>query len=258
LNKKGAHVLKIALTFDVERDLPNVLDTHFGIDAGLSRILEMLENFDIKGTFFCTGNVVERFPERIKSIEQKGHEIACHGLNHERLSQLSFDECKEIISQSKEVVEHICKKSKIIGFRAPYLSPPKFLFKVLNKLGFKYDSSIKSRKNLKYYQINGYQIQEFHPSDYNVFLRFPLSYTFLRKWIFKKKLIVLYFHPWEAINVKNLLRNHKNRTDFLKNIVFRPDRWLNTGDSFLRRISKLIKEAISKKAEFVTLNQLIV
>jgi peptidoglycan/xylan/chitin deacetylase (PgdA/CDA1 family) len=249
--------MKIALTFDIERDIPNVLDTYFGVKVGLLKILKILDKYNIKGTFFCTGNVVEHLPKYIGLVERKGHEIACHSLNHERLNQLDFKKCQEIIYQNKNILENTCQNSEIIGFRAPYLRPPKFLFKVLNNLGFKYDSSINSPKKLKFYQINNYQIQEFHPSNFNILFRLPTGYSFLRKWTYKKKLIILCFHPWEAINIKTLMFNQKNVFNIFNNILFRPDRWGNTGNAFITRISKFIKDSISKKAEFISLNQLI-
>ena len=85
-----------------------------------------------------------------------------------------------------------------------------------------------------------------------------MSYFFSRKWIFKKKLIILYFHTWEAVNMKDLMVNQKKVFDIFKNIMLRPDRWFNTGNSFLTRFNNFIKESISKKAEFITLKQLIV
>ena len=249
--------MKIALTFDIERDNPNFLDTFFGVKIGLLKILGVLDYFKIKGTFFCTGNVVKHLPEYIKLIERKGHEIGCHGLNHERLTQLNFKTCQEIINQSKKLIENICQNSEIIGFRAPYLNPPKFLFKVLCNLGFKYDSSIKSCKKLKYYQTNKFKIQEFHPSNFSLFFRLPLSYSYLRKKIFKEDLVILYFHSWEAINMNKIIFNQLNTSNIFKNIFFRPDRGRNTGNKFITRFRNFINESISKKAEFIILKQLV-
>ncbi|NVM38080.1 MAG: polysaccharide deacetylase family protein [Candidatus Lokiarchaeota archaeon] len=245
--------MKIALTYDIERDIPNVLDTFFGVKIGLIKILKLLDNYNIKGTFFCTGTVADKQPWAINTIESKGHEIACHSLNHERLNKLSFEECKEIISINKKIIEKKCQKSEIIGFRAPYLKPPKFLFRVLTDLGFKYDSSISTRKKVQYYQTNRFEIQEFHPMDIYTVFRLPLSSFLLRKWILKKELIVLYFHSWEAIDIKSLMCN----LNLFKNSSYRIDRWINTGDSFIITLNKFINEAISKKAEFCTLKQFI-
>jgi len=249
--------MKIALTFDIERDIPSVIDTDFGVKVGLLRILETLDNYNIKGTFFCTGECAVNFPEHIKLIEYKGHEIACHSLNHERLNQLNLERCQELINQNKKILQNICQNSEIIGFRAPYLKPPKYIFKVLNNLELKYDSSISSRKDLNNFKNdNKYNIQEFQPL--NIIIRFPLSYHFLRKHIRKRELTVLFFHPWEAIDIKKLMSKQLNKLSFLKNILFRPDRWINTGNSFISKINRFIQEAITKKVEFVTLKQLII
>ena len=249
--------MKIVLTFDIERDIPNFLDTDFGVTIGLIKILNLLDDFQIKGTFFCTGTVVKQQPRIVPLIESKGHEIACHSFNHERLNKFTFDECKEIIANNKILIENRCQNSEIVGFRAPYLKPPKFIFQVLNDLGFKYDSSIK-RKNSQHYQAKNLKIQEFHPSSFYPFFRLPLSFYFIRKWIFRRELTILYFHSWEAIDVRSLILNQNNKLNLFKNFFFRLDRWFNTGDSFINRIRKFIEEALLKQAEFVTLKQLAI
>jgi len=250
-------LMKVALTFDIERDNPNFLDTYYGIRVGLLKILKILDKYHIKGTFFCTGNVAEHLPEHIRIIEHKGHEIACHGLNHERLTQLNFNKCQNSISESKKIIENICHNTEILGFRAPYLKPPKFLFKVLNNLGFKYDSSSKPHKELCRYQLNHYQIQEFPPSNFSICFRLPMSYYYLRKKLFEKNIVILYFHPWEAINMNKIIFNQSKLMNIFKNMIFRPDRRVNTGNSFIERFSNFINESISKNVEFVVLKQLL-
>lgn len=250
-------MMKIVLTFDIERDIPRVFNSYIGVRRGLLKILNILDNFNIKGTFFCTGDIVEHLPKSIKLVENTGHEIACHGLSHERLNQLDYDICYQLISQNKKLLEKICPNSEIIGFRAPYLKPPLFLFKILMNLGFKYDSSISSLKKLRAFQMNYSEIYEFPPSSYNVFFRFPIKVQFLLNRIFKMDLIILYFHPWEAIDMKNLILNQKSAITRYKNLLLRPDRWVNTGDRFLSRLRYFIKNALSKKVEFVTLKDLV-
>jgi len=250
--------MKIVLTFDIERDIPRVFNSYFGVKIGLLKILKILDEFNVKGTFFCTGYIIEHLPEHVKLIEHKDHEIGCHSLNHERLNQLDFNSCYQSIYKNKKLLENLCQHSEIIGFRAPYLKPPLFLLKILANLGFKYDSSISSHRNMKKYKINNSQIYEFHPSNFNVFFRFPVNFQFLSKWIFKKNLTILYFHPWEAIDMKALVFNQINLFNKCKNYLIRPDRWVNTGDTFINRLRSFIKEALSKNVEFVTLKDLIV
>lgn len=247
--------MKIALTFDIERDIPNVLDTYFGVKNGLIKILQLLDNYNIKGTFFCTGNVVKQLPEQIKLIASKAHEIACHSINHERLSKLNLEQCQEIISINKKLLEKLFPNSEIIGFRAPFLKPPKFLFRILNNLGFKYDSSVDSTKKLEEFEEINQNIQEFIPSKYSIYFRLP--YPFLKRRLSKKELIVLYFHPWEAINMKKVIVSQTTKLNAVKHILFRPDRWFHTGKPFIRRLSNFIEESKDKKAEFITLKQLV-
>ncbi|MFW9900684.1 MAG: polysaccharide deacetylase family protein, partial [Candidatus Thorarchaeota archaeon] len=201
--------MKIALTIDIERDIPFVLDSFFGVIEGIPRILELLDCYNLKCTFFCTGNIAKKFPESIRTIESKGHEIACHGLTHERLNKLEFDKCQDVISKNKEILEKICLSSKIIGFRAPYLKPPDFLFKILYNLGFHYDSSFKSNRKNSLNISNPYSIREFQPLD--ISLRMPFGYNILKRKVLKNDLVVLYFHPSEIIDIKNLMVTHKSR-----------------------------------------------
>jgi peptidoglycan/xylan/chitin deacetylase (PgdA/CDA1 family) len=249
--------MKIALTFDVERDIPNLLDTTFGVKVGLIRIIKVLDMFDIKGTFFCTGKVAEGLPEHIQTLEQEDHEIACHGLNHERFYKLNFENCQEAIYKNKKILEGICQNSEIIGFRSPYLRSPKFLFKILSNLKFRYDSSIRSSKMLTVHHRNNSHIQEFHPTNFNALLRLPLTYTFFRNRIFKKKINILCFHPWEAIEMKKVVLNNLKTLDVLNRVGFRPDRVVNTGEIFIKRLTKFIKEALSIGAEFIMLKELL-
>lgn len=249
--------MKIALTFDIERDLPQVLNTFDGITKGIPKILNLLEKFDIKATFFCTGRVAHNYASYIRLIESYGHEIACHGWNHERLTQLSIERNYELIKESKVLLEETCQISEIIGFRAPYLSISENIFEILQSLGFEYDSSITSfKKALELEKI--YNIREFVPSKKSGYLRFGFSNSRLIQPRSKNNVIVLYFHPWEFLNMKELILKRINKLKFLINLLFRPDRWLNTGVPFGSKLLNLIDYTLSKKIEFITLKQLCV
>jgi hypothetical protein len=123
-------------------------------------------------------------------------------------------------------------------------------------LGFKYDSSIKSHKKLQLYQNFNNAIREFSPSSFNIFFRIPINYSLLLKWVFKKKLLILYFHPKEVINMKDVIRNKMSAFSMFLNLSYRPDRWFYTGDIFYTKIHNFIKDSLLKKAEFLTIKQL--
>jgi peptidoglycan/xylan/chitin deacetylase (PgdA/CDA1 family) len=247
--------MKIVLTFDIERDLPQVVDTFIGITKGIPKILKLLEEFDIKATFFCTGNIAHNYASYIELIESNGHEIACHGWNHERLTNLGIEKIYEHIKESKLLLEEACQNSKIIGFRAPYLSISENIFEILQKLGFKYDSSITSLKKAMKVE-NKYHIKEFVPSKKSGYLRFGIPSSRVIPPKSQTNVIILYFHPWEFLNMKELILERTNKLKFLGNLLFRPDRWLNTGLPFEVKLRNLINYILTKKMDFMTLEQL--
>ncbi|MFX1364615.1 MAG: polysaccharide deacetylase family protein [Promethearchaeota archaeon] len=247
--------MKITLTFDIERDLPNVLDTYYGIKNGLPKILDLLDMYNIQGTFFFTGSIANKFPNYVRLVERKNHEIACHSLNHRRLRHMNFKECQETISTNKKILEEICVQSIIIGFRAPYLKPHKFLFRILYALGFKYDSSIKFNHKNDLNILNSYPIREFQPLD--ISLRMPFGYNILKRWILKNEFTILYFHPLEIIDTKNLMLKQKSRLRLFRDFFLRPDRWIKTGERFIKKFDRFIQYALMKNAEFVTLRDMI-
>jgi peptidoglycan/xylan/chitin deacetylase (PgdA/CDA1 family) len=59
------------LTFD---DGPNPVVTE--------KILELLEEYDAKATFFCIGKNIEQHPELFKLVKSKGHHIGSHTYSH--------------------------------------------------------------------------------------------------------------------------------------------------------------------------------
>ena len=57
--------------------------------------------------------------------------------------------------------------------------------------------------------------------------------------------------------MKRLLSCQISELNLLKDFMLRPDRWINTGSLFISKTRYFIEEALSMKAEFVTLKQLI-
>ena len=108
-----------------------------------NKILDLFEKYDVKATFFTLGYIAEKFPELVKEIDQRGHEIASHSYSHQDIRKTSKDRFEEDIKKSINILEEITGE-KVFGFRAPYFSIDKKSFwamEILSKY-FKYDSSI--------------------------------------------------------------------------------------------------------------------
>ena len=108
-----------------------------------NKILDLFEKYQIKATFFTLGYIAEKFPDLIKKIDDKGHEIASHSYAHLDIRKTTEKDFENDIIKSIEILEKIIGK-RVLGFRAPYFSIDKKSFwamKILSKY-FKYDSSI--------------------------------------------------------------------------------------------------------------------
>lgn len=113
------------------------------VDYNTRRLLDLFDEKNAKSTFFILGWVAEAFPDLIKDIHARGHEIASHGTNHRRATTLSREQLKEDISSSLNLLEDLTGE-KVIGYRAPSFSIGKtneWAFELLVELGLKYSSS---------------------------------------------------------------------------------------------------------------------
>lgn len=110
------------------------------IEQNLDKLLSLLEEFQVKGTFFVLGWVAERQPQLVLRIQRSGHEIACHGYNHQLIYKVSEAEFREDIRKSKMILEDITGE-QVYGYRASNFSITDWAIKILQEEGFVYDSS---------------------------------------------------------------------------------------------------------------------
>jgi len=192
------------------------------ITKSLTRILEILDEKKVKATFFVLGWIAERYPELVREIDNRGHEIATHGLSHRLLTELTSEQFDEELKTSILLTERNTRK-KVLGHRAPSFTMTEktsWALDVLAKHGLKYDSSVFpvsfhpdygiSNAPLGPYKITE-KIWEFPLSVVKILGRnVPISgggyfrifpYRFIRYGIRKANLegrpVVFYLHPWE-------------------------------------------------------------
>jgi len=119
---------------------------HYPLRVGrnTSIILDMLDEFSVKATFFTLGWVAERAPDVVKEIHRRGHEIACHGYGHQLVYAIGPDKFREDIAKARSILEDISGE-RVIGYRAPSYSITRksmWALEILVEEGFEYDSSI--------------------------------------------------------------------------------------------------------------------
>ena len=119
-------------------------DLESRVEIGMDRILSILEDANIKATFFWLGWAAEKYPALLKKCHQSGHEIASHSYAHLLAYKVGREKFSQDIIHSKGIIEDIIGE-KIIGFRAPgfgITEDAMWAFDVIREAGYIYDSSI--------------------------------------------------------------------------------------------------------------------
>ncbi len=98
-------------------------------------LLSILDEYDVKATFFMTGGWVESYPDDVKAIAAAGHDLGNHSENHKQMSTLSAEECKEEIQSVHDKVKTLTGKDMIL-FRPPYGDYNDTLIEAANGLGY--------------------------------------------------------------------------------------------------------------------------
>ncbi|NDV67433.1 polysaccharide deacetylase family protein [Dysgonomonas sp. 25] len=130
--------------FDIFSSEETWLDYPPRIDEYLPRILDILDKHQTKATFFCLGWIARTYPDVLKRIQQRGHELACHSDKHFFVREMTPESFDEDLRVSKDSIEQVTGE-KITSFRAPAFSISEdslWAFEVLAKNGIENDCSI--------------------------------------------------------------------------------------------------------------------
>jgi polysaccharide deacetylase family sporulation protein PdaB len=93
-------------------------DAAWGADDTI-RILDILDKYNVKVTFFMTGGWVDAYPDMVKEIYARGHDLGNHSQNHKEMSKLSVSEQKQEIQSVTESVRNLTGYDMFL-FRPPY------------------------------------------------------------------------------------------------------------------------------------------
>jgi polysaccharide deacetylase family protein (PEP-CTERM system associated) len=112
--------------------------------ANTARLLDIFDEFDVRGTFFVLGWVAKRHPDLVQRIARRGHEIASHGYAHRLVYDQTAAAFAEDVRSAKQILEDASGR-RVLGYRAPsYSITPRSLWAldILLQEGYEYDSSI--------------------------------------------------------------------------------------------------------------------
>lgn len=114
------------------------------LDFCLDRVCHLLAERTVTATFFVLGWIAERHPQWIRRLAAAGHEIASHGYDHRRVTDLTRGEFQTDVDRTKKILEDL-SGSAVVGYRAPSYSINReqlWALDVLAACGYEYSSSI--------------------------------------------------------------------------------------------------------------------
>jgi peptidoglycan/xylan/chitin deacetylase (PgdA/CDA1 family) len=160
----AARRLSVCLTFDFDALSPWVLEMAEGNVAALSRgefgavavprILALLERHDLPATFFVPGHTALAYPELVRQIRDRGHELGHHGWVHEPLSKLEPAAERHLLERGLEALDRVAGV-RPAGYRAPGVDVSVNTVEILVEHGFVYDASFSATDFEPYYLRSG-------------------------------------------------------------------------------------------------------
>jgi polysaccharide deacetylase family protein (PEP-CTERM system associated) len=249
--------IRNAMTIDVEDYFQvSAFDGHISreswptqpcrVERNIDCILALLDDKDIKATFFTLGWIAERYPAMVRRIVDAGHELASHGYAHRRASDQDEAEFMDDISRSKALLEDIGGQ-QVLGYRAPSFSigiRNLWALDTLREAGYRYSSSIYPVQHDHYGMPDAPRFA-FYPAGPEGLLEVPITtvrvmernlpaggggyFRFfpyqVSRWFLRrvnridKQPGIFYFHPWELdpgqprqkhISLKTRFRHYVN------------------------------------------------
>lgn len=235
------------------------------------RLLDLLDEFNVIGTFFIIADQVERYPEIMKRLKSSNHEIAHHSLHHtipydtktKELTQSISKWTQELLEARRILSDYF--ERPIIGYRAPGAYFAGWMVPILIEHGFTYDSSVvsnsiynKSDRDLSHFpKVPFFLNADFEESkdSQNSLLEIPwvsrkvgswylpgggafffrlLGYRYFKKMFdyhLKSGDGVFYLHSLDLSNETIPMNNFRNR----------PFYWINKGDKTIKNLRKMME-----------------
>jgi polysaccharide deacetylase family protein (PEP-CTERM system associated) len=114
------------------------------LERSTARTLDLLDAAGARATFFVLGWIADIAPELVRSIAERGHEIASRGYDHRSIASLDSASFRDDLSRSREAIERAAGV-RVLGHRAArlwYHPANLWALDVLAAEGYAYDSSL--------------------------------------------------------------------------------------------------------------------
>ena len=113
----------------------------FAGEVGVPRLLELLDRFGVKATWFIPGHSIETFPEQAKAVAEAGHEIGLHGYSHENPTSMNPEQEEAVLDKCIQLITEL-RGAPPTGHVAPWWEFSPVTSRLLLKKRIKYDHSL--------------------------------------------------------------------------------------------------------------------
>ncbi len=97
-------------------------------------LLNVLDKYKVKATFFLVGDWVRKYPDDVKAIAKAGHDVGNHSNTHPYMTQIGIDKMREEIQTCSDEIEKLTGKKTTL-FRPPYGDYDNNVVDTVNSLG---------------------------------------------------------------------------------------------------------------------------
>lgn len=123
--------------YKVDRDDNKIaisLDATWGADQ-TEELLDILDKHQVKTTFFLAGYWVEEFPDHVRMIADRGHELGNHSYAHPHMNSLSPAQIREDLQNNHDLLKEITGEDAFL-FRPPFGEYSNKVIEVAEELGY--------------------------------------------------------------------------------------------------------------------------
>ena len=183
---KGKHLaIAISADFDAQslwmankQTSPSFMSRgEFGAEVGIPRLIDLFLNYGVKGTFCTPVHTILTFSKQIETILKGGHEIAAHGVVHEKVRTLKGNQERKLLELQITQHERLVGR-RPRGYRSPSWDISNKTLALLEEYGFEWDSSLMGRDFEPYHPrpvtVNYKNGNKFGPPS--PILEFPISW----------------------------------------------------------------------------------
>lgn len=122
--------------------LPSLMSMReYGPSVGAPRILDLMDEYSIKASFYIPGYVAETHVPLVEEIVKRGHEVGHHGYMHEPPATLSLEQEEQVLDKGIAIIERITGE-RPKGYRSPSWELSEHSLSLLAERGFLYDTSL--------------------------------------------------------------------------------------------------------------------